>query len=138
MLLAWRRFQDRAEGRRDGRASVGQVVPARADRQIAGGGELSIPHDVGPPPQPGAVEPLAVELEDDPLRRPQAVDDDRPTLQLDQGLRPRTRQALRDMGYRLESDDRTSGPINAIFFDWQNNAFWGGSSNYGEDYGIGW
>ncbi len=49
-----------------------------------------------------------------------------------------TRQALRDMGYRLDYDDRTSGPINAIFFDWQHGSFWGGSSNYGEDYGIGW
>jgi len=33
------------------------------------------------------------------------------------------------MGYRLEFDDRTSGPINAIFFDWKHGSFWGGSSN---------
>ncbi|MFQ5448053.1 MAG: gamma-glutamyltransferase family protein, partial [Saprospiraceae bacterium] len=51
---------------------------------------------------------------------------------------PWTRKALRDMGYRLETSSRTSGPINAIFFDWKNGSFWGGSSNHGEDYGIGW
>ncbi len=49
-----------------------------------------------------------------------------------------TRRALRKMGYTLEVDDRTSGPINAIFFDRKNNSMWGGSSNHGEDYGIGW
>jgi gamma-glutamyltranspeptidase/glutathione hydrolase len=48
------------------------------------------------------------------------------------------RQKLRDMGYRLEIGERTSGPINAIYFDWQHGSFWGGSSNHGEDYGIGW
>ena len=30
------------------------------------------------------------------------------------------------------------GPINAIFFDRAHGTFWGGSSNYGEDYGIAW
>jgi gamma-glutamyltranspeptidase / glutathione hydrolase len=49
-----------------------------------------------------------------------------------------TRQELRAMGYKLEFDDRTSGPINAIFFDWKHGSFWGGSSNHGEDYGIAW
>lgn len=49
-----------------------------------------------------------------------------------------TRRQLRAMGYRLRFDDRTSGPINAIFFDWMHGTMWGGSSNYGEDYGIGW
>ena len=48
------------------------------------------------------------------------------------------RHELRGMGYRLEFDDRTSGPINAIFFDWKHGSFWGGSSNHGEDYGIAW
>ena len=48
------------------------------------------------------------------------------------------RNQLRAMGYSLKFDDRTSGPVNAIFFDWKHNSFWGGSSNYGEDYGIGW
>lgn len=48
------------------------------------------------------------------------------------------RNALKQMGYTLSFDDRTSGPINAIWFDWQHGTFWGGSSNHGEDYGIGW
>lgn len=48
------------------------------------------------------------------------------------------REELKKMGYTLSFDDRTSGPINAIYFDWKHNSFWGGSSNHGEDYGIGW
>jgi len=48
------------------------------------------------------------------------------------------RKELRQMGYVLSFDDRTSGPINAIWFDWKHGSFWGGSSNHGEDYGIGW
>jgi len=48
------------------------------------------------------------------------------------------RHELRAMGYRLDFDDRTSGPINAIFFDWKHGSFWGGSSNHGDDYGIAW
>jgi len=48
------------------------------------------------------------------------------------------RQKLTDMGYSLYFSDRTSGPINAIYFDREHGTFWGGSSNYGEDYGIGW
>jgi gamma-glutamyltranspeptidase/glutathione hydrolase len=48
------------------------------------------------------------------------------------------RKELQGMGYRLRFDDRTSGPINAIYFDWEHGSFWGGSSNHGEDYGIGW
>lgn len=49
-----------------------------------------------------------------------------------------TRRDLSKMGYHLSYQDRTSGPINAIFFDWKHGSFWGGSSNHGEDYGIGW
>ena len=48
------------------------------------------------------------------------------------------RQQLIQMGYKLSFDDRTSGPLNAIYFDWKHGSFWGGSSNHGEDYGIGW
>jgi gamma-glutamyltranspeptidase/glutathione hydrolase len=44
----------------------------------------------------------------------------------------------REMGYRLDFQDRTSGPINAIFFDWKHGSFWADSSNHGEDYGIAW
>jgi gamma-glutamyltranspeptidase/glutathione hydrolase len=49
-----------------------------------------------------------------------------------------TRQALRQMGYKLDVSERTSGPINAIMFDRKHRTMWGGSSNHGEDYGIGW
>ena len=49
-----------------------------------------------------------------------------------------TREALKKMGYDLSFAERTSGPINAIYFDWLHGSFWGGSSNHGEDYGIGW
>ena len=48
------------------------------------------------------------------------------------------RKELRQMGYLLSFEDRSSGPINAIYFDWLHGSFWGGSSNHGEDYGIGW
>ena len=48
------------------------------------------------------------------------------------------RSELQRMGYTLDFADRTSGPINAIFFDQANGTFWGGSSNHGEDYGIAW
>jgi gamma-glutamyltranspeptidase/glutathione hydrolase len=48
------------------------------------------------------------------------------------------RDELKKMGYTLSFDDRTSGPINAIYFDWKHGSFWGGSSNHGEDYGIAW
>ena len=51
---------------------------------------------------------------------------------------PWVKKELVKMGYKLNEDDRTSGPINAIYFDWKHGSMWGGSSNHGEDYGIGW
>lgn len=48
------------------------------------------------------------------------------------------RTDLKKMGYTTSFAERTSGPINAIFFDWKHGSLWGGSSNHGEDYGIGW
>jgi len=48
------------------------------------------------------------------------------------------RKDLKRMGYTLSFEERTSGPINAIYFDWKHGTLWGGSSNHGEDYGIGW
>ncbi len=48
------------------------------------------------------------------------------------------RKELVSMGYRLSFQERTSGPVNAIGFDRIHGTFWGGSSNHGEDYGIGW
>jgi len=51
---------------------------------------------------------------------------------------PYVRSELRKMGYSEELEERTSGPINAIMIDRAHGTFWGGSSNHGEDYGIGW
>jgi gamma-glutamyltranspeptidase / glutathione hydrolase len=48
------------------------------------------------------------------------------------------RAELRRMGYTLEVQRLTSGPITAIFFDREHGSFWGGASNFGEDYGIAW
>jgi gamma-glutamyltranspeptidase/glutathione hydrolase len=45
---------------------------------------------------------------------------------------------LASMGYHLEGWERTSGPINAIFIDRAQGSLWGGSSDFGEDYGIAW
>ncbi|MDN5204705.1 gamma-glutamyltransferase [Fulvivirgaceae bacterium BMA10] len=59
-------------------------------------------------------------------------------LLLHESTPPFTRKKLREMGYKTQYGSRTSGPINAIYFDWKHKSFWGGSSNHGEDYGIGW
>jgi gamma-glutamyltranspeptidase/glutathione hydrolase len=48
------------------------------------------------------------------------------------------REELQRMGYRLDYQRLTSGPINAVFFDRPRGTMWGGSSNHGEDYGIAW
>ncbi len=57
---------------------------------------------------------------------------------LNNAMPPWTRSELRKMGYTAVFEDRTSGPINAIFLDRAHGSLWGGSSNHGEDYGIGW
>jgi gamma-glutamyltranspeptidase/glutathione hydrolase len=57
---------------------------------------------------------------------------------LNSNTKEEVRAALKKMGYTLSFTDRTSGPINAIYFDWKHGSLWGGSSNHGEDYGIGW
>ncbi|MGH7663113.1 MAG: gamma-glutamyltransferase family protein [Gemmatimonadaceae bacterium] len=48
------------------------------------------------------------------------------------------RAELEQMGYTLDVERRTSGPINAILFDRAHRTMWGASSNHGEDYGIAW
>jgi gamma-glutamyltranspeptidase/glutathione hydrolase len=48
------------------------------------------------------------------------------------------RTELTRMGYSIEQKERTTGPINAIFFDREHGTMWGGSSDDGEDYGIAW
>ncbi len=59
-------------------------------------------------------------------------------LLLNESVPPWARAELREMGYDLTFRRLTSGPINAIYFDWAQGSMWGGSSNYGEDYGIAW
>jgi gamma-glutamyltranspeptidase / glutathione hydrolase len=51
---------------------------------------------------------------------------------------PWLRRELRAMGYDLTFAERTSGPINAIFFDRAHGTMWGGASHHGDDYGIAW
>ena len=51
---------------------------------------------------------------------------------------PWVREQLGRMGYAVEVEERTSGPINAILLDHAHGTMWGGSSDHGEDYGIGW
>lgn len=59
-------------------------------------------------------------------------------LDLNEKAPQEVRDKLAAMGYKLSIKKYTSGPINAIFFDWKHGTLWGGSSNYGEDYGIAW
>jgi gamma-glutamyltranspeptidase / glutathione hydrolase len=52
---------------------------------------------------------------------------------------PYVRSELRRMGYtEAPLEERTSGPINAIWFDAKHGTMWGASSNHGEDHGIAW
>jgi gamma-glutamyltranspeptidase/glutathione hydrolase len=63
----------------------------------------------------------------------------RPGLLLVAGSTPDSvRTALEGMGYTLEIEERTSGPINGILFDRAHGTMWGASSNHGEDHGIAW
>ena len=48
------------------------------------------------------------------------------------------RDELRRMGYSIDTADRNTGPINAILLDAAHGTMRGGSSNQGDDYGIGW
>jgi gamma-glutamyltranspeptidase/glutathione hydrolase len=59
-------------------------------------------------------------------------------LEINEQVPEEVRSELRSMGYRLDVKKYTSGPINAIFFDQEHGTFWGGSSNYGDDYGVVW
>ncbi|KPK82394.1 MAG: gamma-glutamyltransferase [Gemmatimonas sp. SM23_52] len=59
-------------------------------------------------------------------------------LLLNEAVPEWVRDELGQMGYSLTFRELTSGPLNAIVFDWEHGSFWGGSSNYGEDYGIAW
>jgi gamma-glutamyltranspeptidase/glutathione hydrolase len=59
-------------------------------------------------------------------------------LTLNEATPPWVRSDLQARGYKLDYERLSSGPINAIAFDWKHGTLWGGSSNHGEDYGIGW
>ncbi|MDA0315474.1 MAG: gamma-glutamyltransferase [Bacteroidetes bacterium] len=48
------------------------------------------------------------------------------------------RKDLLKRGYTMDFWNKTSGPLTAIWFDWKHGSFWGGASNYGDDYGIAW
>jgi len=48
------------------------------------------------------------------------------------------RAELAKMGYKLDFEERTSGPITGIFFDRAHGSMWGGASDHGDDYGIAW
>lgn len=48
------------------------------------------------------------------------------------------RDELIKMGYTLTFEERTSGPITAIYFDHAHKTMWGGASTHGDDYGIAW
>lgn len=59
-------------------------------------------------------------------------------LTVNNSTSPQVRAELTSMGYQLDFEERTSGPINAIYFDREHGTMWGGSSNHGEDYGVAW
>lgn len=59
-------------------------------------------------------------------------------LDLNERVPPSVRDRLQAMGYIISLKKYTSGPINAILLDRSHGTFWGGSSNFGEDYGIAW
>jgi len=59
-------------------------------------------------------------------------------LRLNEQVPQWVRDNLVSMGYTLNFSRKSSGPINAIYFDRKHGSFWGGASNYGEDYGIAW
>jgi gamma-glutamyltranspeptidase/glutathione hydrolase len=51
---------------------------------------------------------------------------------------PWVRSELSRMGYRIETIERSSGPITAIFIDQAHGTLQGAASDFGEDYGIAW
>jgi gamma-glutamyltranspeptidase/glutathione hydrolase len=59
-------------------------------------------------------------------------------MEIHEALPAWVRDDLAQRGYELVPRERTSGPINAIWFDREHGTFWGGSSDYGEDYGVAW
>jgi gamma-glutamyltranspeptidase/glutathione hydrolase len=59
-------------------------------------------------------------------------------IEINDATPPYVRDELKRMGYRIRTAAKTSGPINAIYFDREHGTMWGGSSDYGDDYGVAW
>jgi gamma-glutamyltranspeptidase/glutathione hydrolase len=59
-------------------------------------------------------------------------------LQVTRQVPEAVRNELGQMGYEVETLERTYSPITAIYFDSRNGTMWGGASDYGEDYGVAW
>jgi gamma-glutamyltranspeptidase/glutathione hydrolase len=59
-------------------------------------------------------------------------------IEINDATPPYVRDELKRMGYRIRPAAKTSGPINAIYFDREHGTMWGGSSDYGDDYGVAW
>jgi len=59
-------------------------------------------------------------------------------IEINDATPPYVRDELKKMGYRIRTAAKTSGPINAIYFDREHGTMWGGSSDYGDDYGVAW
>jgi len=62
-------------------------------------------------------------------------------IRLDARVPKEVQDKLTEMGYEVQmyaADRVNSGPISAIYIDWEHQTYWGGSSCNGEDYGIGW
>lgn len=51
---------------------------------------------------------------------------------------PETIEAMRAMGYRVDTEPKTSGPITAIWIDRAHGTLWDAASDYGEDTGVAW
>jgi gamma-glutamyltranspeptidase/glutathione hydrolase len=60
------------------------------------------------------------------------------SIEINESTPPWVRDELKKMGYKIRAAAKTSGPINAIYFDREHGTMWGGSSDYGDDYGIAW
>jgi gamma-glutamyltranspeptidase/glutathione hydrolase len=81
----------------------------------------------------------AANINSDQMRSSFGAHESRPgAMTIHPSLPPWVRSELTRMGYKLEVVPKTSGPINAILFDREHGTMWGGSSDHGEDYGIGW
>ncbi|MEM7371909.1 MAG: gamma-glutamyltransferase [Bacteroidota bacterium] len=59
-------------------------------------------------------------------------------MQIHPGISPAIRSSLESKGYELSMSENVSGTINAIFFDWKQQTFWGGASGVSDDYGVAW